>query len=191
MSLDRLQSKQGVLALNAEPNFTVAASLSSVASNQYRGGYQLGDVINILPATNTVGGGGQVLGMAQTFNPPQVTTNVSTAAYSWSASTGARINHSNAGVFVIAASAGGLSGLIPPNYHGQMLTILNVGGSGSFVSTVSTASLYGAQSTTSGTFAAVVNTTTIAASGGRVFMGCHAVAGTASSNTTCVWHPIL
>lgn len=184
MSLDRLQSKQGLLQINAEPNYTVASSLSSVASNQLRGGYQFGDAFALAQADAV----GTVGGAVVVPVTPTMTIGQSTAIQSFAASTGI-ITHGNAAAVCLIASAGGLHGIMPPSYNGQVLSLINLGGSASIASVLSTSGA-GAGSTTTVALPVLLPATSMAASVGRVLIGCVALGGIATNSTTAVWRAI-
>ena len=180
MSLDRIQSKFGTLSFQAEPGFTVAASLTSVASNQLPGGYQFGNAFAILPAaTGSLGGGGPV------YKVPAVQT--------FAAST-AMIVHDNAPVVLCSLSAGGLHQLQPASYHGQMLTIVNVANvSGSIASLFNTASGNGTLSTTTATVygnPAMTYGSTGGISCNRVLIARSDLGGSVGTNTANLWYPL-
>lgn len=183
MSLDRIQSKFGLLSLQAEPGFTVASSLSSIASNQLPGGYNLGREFAIAPAVSgSLGGGGPVwkAGAIQTYG-----------------ASSAMISHDNAPLVLCSLSAGGLHQLQPANYHGQMLTIVNVANvSGSIASVFNTASGNGTLSTTTATVYGNP-ALTYGSSGGtnsmsaqKVFVARSDLGGTVGTNTANVWYPL-
>jgi hypothetical protein len=182
MSIDRMQSRQGALVLNPEPSYTVAASLSSVASNQLPGGLIVGSAFGIAQATAaSVGGGGLVVRPLVCSSPGGVSTSFST-----SSGTGAHISHDNQAVIIVSCSAGGLHGIQPAAYHGQCLTVINIGGSASFV-TGFTTTAQGTGSTTTAAIPTVFPATTISASGFRQFIALSNLGGTASASTTAVW----
>lgn len=179
MSIDRLQSRQGVFVVSAEPGFTVASSLSSVGSNQFPGGYQFGSQAAILgAASGSLGGGAFVV---------KPTAGVQT--FGGSSGTSAYITFDNAAVVLASLSAGGLHNVQPPAFDGQMLTIVNRGGSASFV-TGAILSGQGTGSTTTAVIPTVFPATTVSASGARIFCALSTLGGSASNSTTAVWHCI-
>lgn len=179
MSLDRIQSRPGLLALNAEPGYTVASSLSSIGSNQMNGGFQFGNLLQICGGTaNSTDGGALVVRAA-----------LSQASATASTGTAASISVGLNPVVSVTLSAGGLHNLQPPTYHGQLLTIVNMGGSASFV-TGCILSGQGSGSTTTAAIPTLAVATTIAASVGRGFIGLSAGGGSASNSTTCLWYPV-
>jgi hypothetical protein len=182
MSLDRMQSKQGFLILNPEPSFTVASSLSSVASNQLPGGLIFGSQFGLCQATAGSNGGGAPIVKVQVVSSPG---GVSTS-FSTSSGTGAAISHDQQAVIVVSCSAGGLHSLQPAVYHGQQLTIVNIAGSASLV-TGFTTSGQGTGSTTTAAIPTLFPATTISASGFRQFVALSNLGSTNSNSTYAVW----
>ena len=180
MALDRLQSKPGQFVISAEPGYTVAQSLSSIASNQLPGGYQFGSAFGIAPAgTGTAGGGAFVMKI-----PPNQT-------YAASSGTGAMISHDGAGVVFASLSNGGLHNLQPPTFNGQSLKIVNIAsGTGSIV-TGAVLSGQGAGSTTTAAIPTLTNAVTFGGSTGqnyiKEFVGLTTYGSTATNSTYAVW----
>jgi hypothetical protein len=180
MSLDRMQSKQGFFVINPEPSYTVASSLSSIASNQMPGGLIIGSNFQLAAASaGSVGGGAPVYNVAwgQTISA--------------SSGTGAYITHDGRPIVFFSASAGGLHNLQPPTYNGQVLTIHNIANvSGSFV-TGAVISGQGSGSTTTAVVQVLTNAFTFGSSGGlsasRILVGLSTYGGTASNSTYAVW----
>ena len=142
MSLDRLQSKQGNFIVNPEPGFTVASSLSSVASNQLNGGFQIGNVAGFLPAQVSDAGGGL-------FLKPYPN---GTVVNSGMVVTGGTLSHFNAGYVAITATvtANNLQ-MQPPTAPGQMFLLHNVGATTCSVQSLATVPAFNITSATTQT----------------------------------------
>jgi len=182
MSLDRMQSRQGTLVLNPEPSYTVASSLSSIASNQLAGGLQIGQAFAIAAATQSYGGGAQIAYV----HPSSATSAVQNIA----GTSSAMLSHDNAAVVLASVSAAGLHQLQPAQYRGQLMTVLNLANAScSFASLFNTASGNGTLSTTTATVYGAV-ATTIAASGYRQFVAVENLGGSVGTNTRYVWMAI-
>ena len=180
MSLDRLQSKQGNFAVNPEPSYTVASSLSSIASNQLPGGLQVGGVFAVLNAASSPTGGGGFV----------VNANTGAQTFAASSGSGAMISHDNRPVVVCSLSAAGLHNLQPANYHGQMLTLVNYANvSGSLV-TGAIISGQGSGSTTTAAVPTLTNAVTFTSLGIKQFIALSTWGGSASNSTVNVWSAI-
>ena len=131
MSLDVFQNKQGVAAINPSFNYTVAASLSSIASNQYPGGLALGGIAGFLPGLATSGGGAVYMA-----GFPLATT---TGSFGQSVTTGGTVFHNNAGLVGINATttANNLQ-MQSPTVPGQLLFLQNCGTVSCSVGTIAT-----------------------------------------------------
>lgn len=176
MSIDRLQSRQGVFVINPEPGFTVASSLSSIQSNQLPGGLILGSNLSILPAiTGSFGGGALV------HRPSAPVT------FAASSGTGAAIPHDGNGVVFIQASSAMSANLLPPLYHGQMLTVVNISTVSANISTGAVISGQGAGSTTTAAVPTLTASVSIGANAARAFIGVSNYGTTATNSTTCLW----
>ena len=180
MSLDRLQSRPGNFYVNAEPGYTVASSLSSVASNQLPGGYQFGSQFAVCPAGSRVAGGGGLVMKA-----------IANQTYAASSGTGAMVSHDGAGIVLASLSNGGLHNLQPPSYNGQLLTVINIGtGAGSLV-TGAVLLGQGSGSTTTVVIPTLTNAVTFGPPTGqdavRCFVGLTTLGSSNSNSTHAVW----
>lgn len=182
MSLDRIQSKFGLLSMQAEPGFTVASSLSSVASNQLPGGYNFGNQFAILGATaGSIGGGAPV------WKP----STVQTACQAASSGTGASISIDGNPIVLASLSAGGLHNLQPALYHGQAMTLINMANvSGSLV-TGCILSGQGTGSTTTAAIPTLTVATTFTSYGRLHFVALSNYGGSASNSTVNVWQCLV
>jgi hypothetical protein len=180
MSLDRLQSKAGMLQLSALPAVGSTGTASTIASNNFAGGYAFGSALNLLPATGSTGGGGQVAGLF-----PQ---NASSAVQSF-ATTGV-IQHANSPVVCLSISTTGIAlNLQPAVSAGQMLTLANIAGTTfSLVSTVNTTGLNG---TTTAAVPVLDQAYTFASTQIAAFIALPQLGGTATSNTPFVWRKMF
>jgi hypothetical protein len=121
MSIDRLQSKQGMFQISPEPVFGTTGTASTVASNQFPGGLAIGQQAGF--AEGQLAGYGGALYFD--YMPKATTTGSSFGQAVLSTGT---INHYNAGFlgFLCTTTANNLQ-LAPPSYAGQRLTLYNAG----------------------------------------------------------------
>lgn len=173
MSLDRIQSKAGVLSLVPEVGYTVDASVSSVATNQFPGGLNIGGVAGFVPANSSVGGGAL-------FMNANVVRSAGVAP-----ATTAPAEHYNAGIVIVNASTTGVFNVASPSYAGQLLIVHNKGSVTASVGTgvVTTTPNH----TTTATVQNLAVATTIAASGCRAFVAVVNGLATATTNTPVWW----
>jgi hypothetical protein len=186
MSLDRFQSKAGLLQFSAEANVTVTGTASTLASNQLNGGYQFGPYAGIAAATGASTGGGALvqspigsLGYA-----------LNTSNYINLSATSGSIPHGNAGAVLISVSTtGGIYNIEQAAFQGQILSIIPIGGTtASIASTLNTTGING--TTTAACQVAVA--TTFASTGPCVLMAlAQAPGGTATTNVPFVWRRII
>jgi hypothetical protein len=181
MSLDRIQSKFGLLSFQAEPGFTVASSLSSVRSNQMPGGYQFGENFAVLAASSNSLGGGAVVIKPST---------VQTSCQAVSSGTGAMIGMDNNPVILASLSAGGLHNLQPALYHGQLLTLINMANVSGSIVTGCILSGQGTGSTTTAVIPTLTVATTFTSYGKMQFIALSNYGGSASNSTVNLWQAI-
>ena len=181
MSLDRIHDVNGLMQLSAQPVIGSAGTgtASTVASNQFPGGYQFGAYNGIAAGSNSTNGGANIV----PYLPRGTTTN----DYQSFATTG-MITHDNCAVVLLSVSTTGIAlNIQPASYDGQMLT-LNIipGTTASIVSTVNTTGIGG---TTSAAVQVAV-ATTFASTGPCVLMA-HRLAQTATTNWPFVWRRVV
>ena len=181
MSLDRIQSKFGLLSLQPLPSYTVASSLSSVRSNQLPGGFNFGDVFAVVGATAESSGGG-----APVYKP----TSVQTACQAASSGTGASISMDGGPIVLASLSAGGVHNLQPALYHGQALTLINMANVSGSVGTGCILSGQGTGSTTTAAIPTLTVATTFTSYGALRFVALSNHGGSASNSTVNVWRCI-
>lgn len=180
MSLDRIQSKFGLLQFSAEPVYGTTGTASTVGSNQYPGGYGLGAYVNVLAGSNSTNGGALVL----TPSPRgQATTDYQ------SFTTTGMISHDNAPVVLISISTTGIAlNLQQAVSHGQQLEIVNIAGTtGSIVSTLATS---GFNATTTAAVPVIDAAHTIASTQSMKFIALAQKGGTATNSAPIVWHRV-
>lgn len=178
MSLDCIQNKNGQLSFVGAPTFGTTGTASTVASNQFPAGYNLGDRFGVVAANNSSNGGALVLNII----PRGL---ASTDAQVAAASTGT-ITHDQAAVVLLSAVDGGAYRLQPATSHGQML-ILKIfnAASGSIISTINTQSPFG--TTTANGIPVVDQALTFASNGALVFVAAAQKGNTASTNWPYMW----
>ncbi len=180
MSLDRIQSKFGLLQFSGEPVMGTTGTASTIGSNQYPAGYGLGAYVNILPGSNSTNGGAFALvpsprGQASTDYQSFTTTGM--------------ISHDNAPVVLISISTTGIAlNLQQAVSHGQQLEIVNIAGTtGSIVSTLATTGFGG---TTTAACAVIDAAHTIASTQCQKYIALAQKGGTATTNVPFVWHRV-
>lgn len=180
MSLDRIHDVNGLMQLSPQPVIGTTGSASSVASNQYPGGVQLGGVFGILAGSNSTNGGAPVYGV--------VPRGQATTDFQAFATTG-MISHDNAGLALISVSTTGIAlNLQQASAHGQMLTIMNI--PGTTCSVVSTLATTGFGGTTTAACAVIDGAFTIASTQSIVLIALAQRGGTATTNVPYVWRQV-
>lgn len=176
MSLDRIHDVNGLMQFSAQPVIGTTGTASSVGSNQYPGGYQLGNVFGVMAGSNSTNGGALVVSpVPRGFATSDVQAPTSTGT----------ITHDNGPIVLFNATAGGAYKLMPAQSHGQMLIMMNMSsGTGSLIST---AAVSGLNATTTAACPVVDAAYTFAGSGALHFMGLAQRGGTATSNVPYVW----
>lgn len=179
MSLDRIHDVNGLMQLSAQPAIGTTGTASTVASNQYAGGYQFGAANGIAAGSNSTNGGAPYV----PYLPKGTTTNDFQ-----SFTTTGMITHDNMPLVLISVSTTGIAlNLQPASYDGQLLTLcIQPGTTASLVSTVNTTGIGG---TTSAAVQVAVATTF--ASTGPCVLQAHKLAQTASTNWPFVWRRIV
>lgn len=181
MSLDRIQSKFGLLQFAAEPVMGTTGTASTVASNQYQGGFGLGPYVGFLAGSASTGGGAPLV--------TPIPRGQATTDYQSFAAAG-MITHDNAGVVLLSVSTTGVAlNLQQAVSHGQMLTIMVIPGTtGSIVSTLATTGFGG---TTTAACAVVDAAHTFASTQSLIFMALAQRGGTATTNVPYVWRRVV
>jgi hypothetical protein len=179
MSLDFIQNRQGLLQLNGLPLITVTGTASTIASNQYPAGYEFGQYNGLIAGSNSTNGGAPVV--------IPVPRGQATTDYQTFSTTGV-ISHDNAGVVLVSVSTTGIAlNLQQAVSHGQVLEILNVGTTGSIVSTLNTTGVGG---TTTAACAVVNAALTFASTQSLKFIALAQKGGTATTNVPFVWQRV-
>jgi len=151
---------------------------STVASNQYPGGFGLGNFFGVAAGTNSTNGGGQIVNVI----PRAFAT---TDFQSFSATSGT-ITHDNAAVVLLSVSTTGSSyNIQPPSYHGQVVSIALINQSCSIATGVTTTGFGG---TTTAACQVLDSAATLPAGQGAAFIGLAQRGGTATTNLPVVWH---
>ena len=178
MTIDRLQSKFGLFQISAENVMGTTGTASTIASNQFPGGYQFGGYNGFVAGSNSTNGGAQVAGYL-----PRGT---STADFQNFSTTGT-ITHDNVGLVMISVSTTGIIlNIQQAAYDGQLLTIGCGGGTtGSIASLLTTTGIGG--TTTAACQVAVA--TTFGSTG--VVLQAQRLAQTATTNVPFVWRRVL
>lgn len=178
MSLDRIHDIAGLMQFAAQPVIGTTGTASTIASNQYPGGYQIGASVGFAAGTNSTNGAAQYM----PYLPKGSTTN---DYQSFSATSGV-ITHDNMPLVLLSVSTTGSNyNIQQASYDGQLLTIACVGQSASILSTLNTS---GIGATTTAACQVAVATTFPAT--GAVFQA-HKLAQTATTNVPYVWRRIL
>lgn len=178
MSIDVLDNKQGHLSLVGAPVMGTTGTASTVASNQYPSGYNIGPFNAIVAGSNSTNGGAPIL-----IPVPRAMATTDFQSFS----TTGMITHDGAGVVLISISTTGIAlNLQQAQSHGQLLTIVNIAGTtGSIVSTLNTTGFGG---TTTAACAVIDAAHTIASTQAQVYMALAQKGGTATTNVPYVWH---
>lgn len=147
MTLDRLQSKAGIFAIQPEVAYATTGTATSVGSNQWPGGVAIGSIGGFAQALASSVGGGAL------FMQPFPAVSTTTGSWGVSIASTGTLSHFNAGVvqFNNTATADNLV-LQPPSYPGQVLVIQNVGTKSCSFGTIGTVNNW----STSGTVTAQV-----------------------------------
>lgn len=180
MSLDRIHDVQGLMQFAAQPVIGTTGTASSVGSNQYPGGYQLGAFQGFAAGSNSTNGGAPVC--------IPVPRGQATTDYQSFTTTG-MITHDNAKVVLVSVSTTGIAlNLQQAVSHGQILDLVFIPGTtGSIVSTLNTTGFGG---TTTAACAVVDAAITFASTGAIRLMALAQRGGTATTNVPFVWHRI-
>lgn len=181
MSLERIHDVAGLMQFAAQPVIGTTGTASSVASNQYPGGYAFGAYQGYLAGTNSTNGGAQV----QVPAPRGMATS---DFYSLTATSGV-LSHDNAPAILISVSTtGSIYNIQQAASHGQILSIIPVGGTtASIASTLNTSGVNG----TTTAACQVAQATTFASTGPCVLMALAQLGGTATTNVPYVWKRIV
>ena len=183
MSLDRMQSRQGVFVINPEPSFTVGSSISSVASNQWPGGLLVGNAAGFAPSLSSAGQGGGALFMTPMPAGTAVNTNLVV--------TGGTLSHQGAGYLAFSATvtANNLQ-LQPAQYPGQFLLLHNCGATSCSVQSLATVPAFAI--TSASTQTAWMNPAFSMVSGAKMLFVAAIHSATATShNPTGIWIPLV
>lgn len=181
MSLDRIHDVNGLMQLNAQPVLGTTGSASTVASNQYPGGYQFGAYVGIAAGSNSTNGCAPV---SVPVPRGQATTDYQ------SFSTTGMITHDNAGCVLVSASTTGLAlNLQQAVSHGQELTIMAI--PGTTFSLVSTLNTTGVGGTTTAACAVIDAAHTFASTQSMIFKALAQRGGTATTNVPFVWRRVI
>ena len=178
MSIDRIHDVQGLMQFAAQPVIGTTGTASTIASNQYPGGYQFGNYVGLAAASNSTNGGA--------FVQVPVPRGQATTDYQSFSTTGV-ISHDNAPVVLISISTTGIAlNLQQAVSHGQVLEIVNIAGTtGSIVSTLNTT---GFGATTTAACAVIDAAHTIASTQSQKYIALAQKGGTATTNVPFVWH---
>lgn len=180
MSLDRIHDVNGLMQFNAQPVAGTTGTGSTVASNQFPGGYNFGAANGIAAGSNSTNGGAPFL--------PYLPKGTSTADFQSFATTG-MITHDNMPLVNLSVSTTGIAlNIQPASYDGQLLTIaVQPGTTGSIVSTVATTGIGG----TTTAACQVLRGAITFASTTCVILHAQRLGQTASTNLPFVWSRIL
>lgn len=180
MSLDRIHDVGGLMQFAAQPVIGTTGTASTVASNQFPGGYAFGAANGIAAGSNSSNGGAPYL----PYLPKGSTTNDFQ-----SFSTTGMITHDNMPLVNISVSTTGIAlNIQPPAYDGQLLTLaIQPGTTASIVSTVNTTGIGG----TTTAACQVLRGAITFASTTCVILHAQKLGQTASTNLPFVWSRIL
>ena len=181
MSLDRIHDVNGLMQFSASPVIGTTGTASTVASNQFPGGYQFGSYEGIAAGSNSTNGGAHVV-----IPIPRAMSSTDFQSFS----TTGTITHYNAALVLLSISTTGqVLNLQQAAYHDQMLSICCVGTTGS-ITTGLTTSGQGAGSTTTVAMKVVDVAQTINSTG-CVYIALAQLGGTASTIAPYVWHRMI
>lgn len=180
MSLDRVHDVAGFQQHMAQPAFGTTGTASTIASNQYPGGYGFGSYREILAGSNSTNGGADVL--------IPVPRGMATTDYQSFAAAG-MITVDNAPVVLVSVSTTGVAlNMQQASRHGQVVDLIFIPGTtGSIVSTLNTTGVGG---TTTAACAVVDAAATFASTGALRFIALAQRGGTATTNVPYVWHRV-
>lgn len=180
MSLDRIHDVNGLMQLSAQPVIGTTGTASTIASNQYPGGYQLGSAFGIAAGSNSTNGGAHVV--------LPVPRGQATTDYQSFTTTG-MITHDNAPVVLVSVFTTGIAlNLQQAVSHGQILDIVFIPGTtASLVSTLNTTGFGG---TTTAACAVIDAAHTFASTGAQRYIALAQRGGTATTNVPFVWHRV-
>lgn len=182
MSLDRVHDVQGRMDLSPQPVIGTTGTASSIASNQFPGGFSLGDNFALVQGSNSTNGGALV-------HKPSPRGQATTDFQSFTATSGV-ISHDNAPIVLVSVSTTGVAlNLQQAVSHGQMLTLMVIPGTtGSIVSTLNTTGVGG---TTTAACAVLDAAHTFASTQSLVFCALAQRGGTATTNVPFVWRRVI
>lgn len=180
MSLDRIHDVSGLMQFAAQPVIGTTGTASTVASNQYPGGYQFGAYSGIIAGSNSTGGGA---GLVAPSPRGYATSDVQIPASSGT------ITHDNAAMVLISQSAaGGTLKLQPAQSHGQQLTLVFLGTNSGSITTGCTTT--GVNGTTTAACQVLSVTQTFGTNNNLAFVALAQLGGTATTNVPYVWHRV-
>ena len=180
MSLDRIHDLPGLMNFSAQPVIGTTGTASTVGSNQFPGGYQLGAYQGVMAGSNSTNGGANVM--------IPVPRGQATTDYQSFATTG-MITHDNAPMVLVSVSTTGIAlNLQQAVSHGQILDLVFIPGTtGSIVSTLATTGFGG---TTTAACAVIDAAHTFASTGAQRYVALAQRGGTATTNVPFVWHRV-
>ena len=180
MSLDRLQSKFGLLQITPEPVMGVTGTASTIGSNQYPGGLGFGSYFGVVAGSNSTNGGALVVAPVPRA---QATTDFQTPVSSGT------ITHDNAQLVLVSVTAGGgVLKMQPAVSHGQLLTLAFLGNASGSIGTAVTTTGFGG--TTTAACQVLATAQTFGSQAALHFVGLAQLGGTATTNLAYVWHKI-
>lgn len=181
MSLDRIHDVDGLMGFQAQPVIGTTGTASTIASNQYPGGYQFGAYQGVMAGSNSSGGGADVI---IPFPRGQATTDYQ------SFSTTGMITHNNAGCVLVSVSTTGIAlNLQAAVSHGQELTLMAI--PGTTFSIVSTLNTTGFGGTTTAACAVLDAAHTVASTQSLILKALAQRGGTATTNVPFVWRRVI
>lgn len=177
MSLDFIQNRAGWLQLNATPVFGTTGTASTVASNQFPGGFGFGQVFGMVAGSNSTNGGALIV---QPVPRAQATTDFQNPVSSGT------ITHDGAQIVLVSCSAGGgVLKLQPAQSHGQLLTLAFLGNASGSIGTAVTTTGFGG--TTSAACLGLATAATFGSQGALHFIALAQLGGTATTQLPYVW----
>lgn len=180
MSLDRIHDVNGLMQLQAQPVLGTTGTATSIASNQFAGGYAFGSANGIAAGSNSTNGGAPYL--------PYLPKGTGSLDFQSFATTG-MITHDNMPLVNVSVSTTGIAlNIQPASYDGQLLTLcIQPGTTGSIVSTVATTGING----TTTAACQVLRGAITFASTTCVILHAQRIGLTATTNLPFVWSRIL
>ncbi|OQB10438.1 MAG: hypothetical protein BWY21_00359 [Parcubacteria group bacterium ADurb.Bin216] len=181
MSLDRIHDVNGLMQFSAQPVIGTTGTASTIASNQYPGGYQFGIYSGFAAGSNSTNGGAPVV--------VPVPRGQATTDYQSFSTTG-MISHDNAAVVLVSVSTTGIAlNLQQAVSHGQELTVMAI--PGTTFSLVSTLATTGVGGTTTAACAVIDAAHTFASTQSMIFKALAQRGGTATTNVPYVWRRVI